>query len=188
VQGARWLPWGVTVIALAAVGAVLAGRRGDPAPRGEPLSVSKPGRENVTTLFRDSIALLEARVQDDGSDTTALLALGRLWQDAHRATEAARYYERYVALNAGARQVWLDLADSYAQTGDWTRALRATESLLERFPADVAGMYNAGAIHANLGDSAAAAGWFRRVAGQDRDRNMAARGVEALRKLGVAED
>jgi tetratricopeptide (TPR) repeat protein len=143
-----------------------------------------PARENVAPGLGRELAALEHRVTVTAGDTGALHRLASLYQDAHQPGKAAVYYRRYLEHVPADRQAWLDLAAVCAAAADWECALRATDGLLARDSLDPAALFNAGAIRANRGDTAAARRWFARAAGQARDPELAGRAAAALRQLG----
>lgn len=156
----------------------------------EPAALSSlavvPSRANVNPGYAREVAALQHRVAVDPRDTAALLRLARLHQDAHQPSVAVAYYRKYVALAPADRQAWLDLAAASAAAGDWAAALGATDALLARDSLDPAALFNRGAILASQGDTEAARNWWRRVAAQRRDPELAQRASASLRQLGEA--
>ncbi len=141
-----------------------------------------PNKDNVSHAFRVRMARLTNRLDAAPDDTTALLEMATLLQDAHRPDSAAVLYERYVRLHPANRQAWLDLANNYAEVGRWDRAEEATRRLLEHYPEDPAAMFNLGAIAANRGDVTAASKWWTRVR-QASDPTLSAMADEALVRI-----
>ena len=149
----------------------------------EPQVAFTPDGKNVTPSFHVEMEALKESLEETPADTTALLRMARLKQDGHQTEEAIAYYERYLDLRPEGRQAWLDLARSYGQMARWAEALTATQALLRHFPEDPAGLYNLGAIHANMGNSVEARTAWERVVGQDRDVEMRAMAEGALKRL-----
>jgi len=101
-----------------------------------------------------------------------MLKLARLLQDGHQTEQAVIEYRRYLRLVPGSREGWLDLAKAYGVLRNWPDALSATDSLLVHFPDDPSGLYNRGAVLANLGRMAEAREMWRKVEQQDVDPQM----------------
>ena len=146
------------------------------------VAASIPSRDNVAPSYHTTEMKLRERLESDSSDSAALSALGRLLQDGHRSAEAAGFLERYAAI-APERQILLDLAVAHEAAGDLESARRAIDRLLERFPEDPAGLYDRGAIEANLGNAAGVLSWFERAAEQTADTVTAAAARAALARL-----
>lgn len=144
---------------------------------------ASPTREDVRSQFHVDADRLRMRVEKALHDSTLLITLARLLQGAHRPTEAASYYERYVALIPSDRQARLGLASVYAAVAQWEEAKGAMLSLLEVIPDDPAAMYNLGAIDANLGNYQEATAWWRRVSEGGADEALAVKATESLRRI-----
>ncbi len=147
-------------------------------------TASVPGKANVDHSVRAETEALKQQARRAPRDTTALLRLAVLLQDAHQPAEAATYYQRYVALQPANRQAWLDLANCYAETKAWAEARAATQHLLDRYPDDPAAQYNMGAILANLADYEGARQWWEKARRQTSDAAIAGRAAASLRQLG----
>ena len=146
-------------------------------------SDAAPSSANVDPTFHTQLMALRQQVDAAPSDTTLLLQLARLEQDAHQFAEAATTYERVLALAPDHRQAYLDLALSYGQLGLWNEARIATERLLARDPDDPSALYNLGAIHANQGEAEDARRLWTRVQQQSRDAQLAQQATASLTRL-----
>lgn len=146
-------------------------------------AVADPSASNVDPSFHAQLMALRQEVDAAPTDTTVLLRLARLEQDAHQFAEAAATYERVLTLAPDHRQAYLDLALSYGQVGQWAEARSATERLLARYPDDPAALYNLGAIHANQGETDDARRIWTRVQQQTQDAAMAERATASLARL-----
>jgi hypothetical protein len=135
---------------------------------------ASPTREDVRSQFHVDVERLRMRVEKAPHDSTLLITLARLLQGAHRPTEAASYYERYVALIP---------SDRHAAVAQWEEAKGAMLSLLEVIPDNPAAMYNLGAIDANLGNYQEATAWWRRVSEGGADEALAVKATESLRRI-----
>ena len=146
--------------------------------------VPEPSADNVDPGFHARLMTLRARLATPPDDAAALLEAARLEQDAHQLEQAAEHYERYLALDPGEHQVWLDLANVYAGLARWDDARRVSERMLEHFPDDPSALYNLGAIAANQSDAdTARRHWTAVRAGSDE--RLAAQAETSLAQLGA---
>lgn len=143
-----------------------------------------PNKDNVSVEFRGQLESLKLRLAATPDDTVVLVQMARLFDDAHQPGAAIPYYERYLTINPGDRQVWLDLAGAYGAMGRWGDALETTRSALRMKPDDVVAMYNLGAIHANMGSYAEARGWWEKVRDHS-DASLAETAVASLERLSL---
>lgn len=147
-------------------------------------AADSPNAGNVTDEFRAERHRLEALVEENRADTVSLLALARLLHDAHMDADAIPYYQAYANNHPNNRQVWLDLANVQASTGDWSGALASTEAVLMLYPDDPFALYNLGAIRANTGDRAGAEEAWSRVVAQRQNPGLAAQAASSIKRLG----
>jgi tetratricopeptide (TPR) repeat protein len=135
-----------------------------------------PSATNVSTTFRNQLALLEQKVTATPGDTASLIALGRLKLDAHDLPGAVAALQAYVDLVPGNRQAWLDLANAFGLNKDWDGAEEALDQMLVLFPEDGAAQYNMGAVLANDGRLPEAMPWWHKaVNGADTEAATSAR-------------
>lgn len=142
-----------------------------------------PSGDNLAPGFHVEMEAIRQRLDAAPQDTSLLLRMAHLKHDGHQLEEAVAYYERYVDLRPDGRAPWLDLARCLGELGRWDEALTATETLLERFPGDPAGLYNQGAIFANLGRLDEARTVWQDVSKQDANPEMQALAADALDRL-----
>lgn len=117
-----------------------------------PLPHEEPAANNVSSDYLERVEQLRTYVESNPQDTTHLLRLARMYHDGHHPESAAFYYEKLLTLNPANRQVWLDLANCYAESMQWEKALETTEIMLKHFPGDGEALYNLGAVYANMGN------------------------------------
>ncbi len=142
-----------------------------------------PSKGDVDPSFHVSVEQLKSQVQDEPRNAEAVLQLARLLQDSHQLDSAATAYERYLSMNPLSREAWLDLAQVYGSLGEWPKALSACDSLLARYPDDPSGLYNKGAVFANLGIMHEATDLWEHVKNQTADPQMAKMAELALRRV-----
>ncbi len=143
----------------------------------------QPTAENVDPTFHARLMALRQEVEDAPSDTSKLLELAHLYQDAHQLAEAATVYEQILAVAPEHRQAHLDLALCYSQLGQWESAQGAMERLLARYPDDPSALYNLGAIQANDGNYDEAERIWKRVQAQTADIHLASQASASLEQL-----
>jgi len=141
-----------------------------------------PSADNVDPTFHARLMRLREQLEATPEDTTVLLDLARLEQDAHQHDRSAGHYERFLALSPRNHQVWLDLANVYAGQELWDEARDASERMLERYPDDPSAMYNLGAIFANQGQVEEAKQWWTTVQESD-DPRLAEQATNSLAQL-----
>ena len=145
-----------------------------------------PSADNVAPTVHARLMGLKEQLETAPDDTTALLDLARLEQDAHQHDAAAEHYERFLALSPRNHQVWLDLANVYAGASRWNDARDASERMLTHYPDDPSAMYNLGAIAANQGQFDEARRRWEPVRDGD-DQSLAEQAATSLSQLsGVA--
>ena len=145
-----------------------------------------PSADNVDPTFHARLMRLREQLETTPEDTTVLLDLARLEQDAHQHDRSAEHYERFLALSPRNHQVWLDLANVYAGQGLWDEARDASERMLEQYPDDPSAMYNLGAILANQGQADDARTWWTAVQSSD-DTRLAEQATNSLAQLAGAQ-
>jgi len=143
----------------------------------------EPSADNVDPAFHSRLMVLEREVEESPTDTTKLLELAHLHQDAHQMAEAAEAYEQLLEVVPDHRQAYLDLALCYTEVGRLEDAQTTTDALLERYPNDPAGLYNLGAIHANQEQYREAREIWGRVQTQTEDAQLAAQATASLAQL-----
>lgn len=144
---------------------------------------TEPSAENVAPSFHARVMALEDELESTPQDTSLLIELAHLRQDAHQLEEAVSLYERVLEIAPNEKQVLLDLAVSYGGLDRWDDALQTTEELLERFPGDPSGLYNLGAIYANQLDFDQAKSTWELVAAQTVNAEMAGLAMQSLSQL-----
>lgn len=146
----------------------------------------EPSSDNVSETHRNQVQELKMYLQEHPEDTTHLLRLARLYHDGHNPGSAAIYYERFLKIHPKQRQVWLDLANCFAESSQWPKALEATESMLQYYPSDGEGRYNLGAIYANMGNSEQAVTVWNQLNSETSDpkiRQLAVQSIERIKPL-----
>ncbi len=176
----------VALVVLLVVAGVRFGSRAfrgrTPQTAGEVSGEPAPSSENVSHAFRVRVEELRGRLDAEPADTLALGQLADLLFDAHRLEEAAGLYERYLAIEPHARQVWLDLAAARADLGLLADAEGTLARMLEEYPDDPAATWNLGALAANQGRMEEAAEWWHRTAASS-DSTLSRMAREALSRL-----
>lgn len=144
---------------------------------------AQPSAENVDPTFHARLMALQQAVEETPRDTSKLLELAHLHQDAHQMAEAAEAYEQLLVVVPDHPQAHLDLALCYSELGRWAEAQATMEALLAQIPDDPAGLYNLGAIHANQGQYEEARNIWERVQAQEEDVHLASQASASLTQL-----
>ncbi len=159
----------------------------DPArPEAERLSPDRtlePDASNVSSSTHTQLQSLRMRIIEAPDDTTHLVRLARLLQDAHKPEEAARNYKHYLALHPDNYQVWLDMTQSFGQARLWDEALIALNDMLDRYPDDPSALYNLGAVYANLGRNQEARQVWQRTIDQNKEAEVTLLARTSIQKL-----
>lgn len=142
-----------------------------------------PNAENVSSQYHAQVEALKQRLQTVPNDTTHLIRLAQLYQDGHQQDKAILQYEHYLKLHPRNHQAWLDLATCYGNQNEWQHALSTTERLLKTYPDDAFGLYNLGAIHANMGQFKAAREIWTRLTRLENNPHIVAMAKQSLEKL-----
>lgn len=151
------------------------------------LESPQPSAENVDPTFHARLMALRQAVEETPTDTSKLLELAHLHQDAHQMAEAAEAYEQLLDVAPDHEQAHLDLALCYSELGRWSEAQATMEALLVQNPDDPSALYNLGAIHANQAEYEEARRIWERVQAQSEDAQLAARATASLGQLdGIA--
>lgn len=142
-----------------------------------------PSAENVSSQYQSEVQSLTNRLQKFPDDTTHLLRLAILYQDGHQPQKAITRYEHYLKLHPGNHQAWLDLTSCYGKISDWNKALATSKRLLDHFPDDPFGLYNLGAIYANMGQVKEARREWARIITLNTNPKVSSMASESLKKL-----
>jgi tetratricopeptide (TPR) repeat protein len=102
-------------------------------------------------------------LQANPKDTTALLALGSMYEIANRFEETADYYRRYLEVVPDNVQVRMNLAGVYYNNQQRQQALNELQQLLKHRPNYDYAMYNMGVIYLAEGKKDEAIKWWHKV-------------------------
>jgi tetratricopeptide (TPR) repeat protein len=149
----------------------------------EQLTTSPDVAEEVTPSFHLELEQLRARIQENPVDTASILRLAHLLHDSHQLPDAVDAYRSYLTIVPGSRAGWIDLTRALGETGDWKTALAAVDTLLTRFPNDPSGLYNKGAILANMGERDSARSYWDLARRQHEDPGIQKMAETAIGRL-----
>jgi tetratricopeptide (TPR) repeat protein len=180
-----WLGGGVLVVTVFFL-RLPGDTRGPDAKSKAPHVAVAPAVATAGNVAHDVVAREEqllARLRSDPDNLIARIELARFYQDSHRPRAAIEHYEFLLASRPEDRQVWVDFTVCLGEAGEWERARTVMADFLDRWPDDLEGMYNLGAIYANSGDRDQAKTWWNRVAQQEIDPDLAAKASAAISKI-----
>jgi tetratricopeptide (TPR) repeat protein len=115
--------------------------------------------EKVSKQIADYKSALEANPKD----TTALLALGGMYEIASRFDEAGDYYRRYLEVAPDNVPVRMSLAGVYFNNSQWQQASNELQQVLKHQPNYDYAMYNLGVIYLHEGKKDEAIKWWHKV-------------------------
>jgi tetratricopeptide (TPR) repeat protein len=163
---------------------VAANQAVSPAARAESADTGfEPDASNVAPTMQSQLEALRKRVVNQPEDTTHVIRLARLLQDAHKPEEAATYYRHYLALHPGNYQAWLDMTRCLGQSQLWSQAEKAVMDMLERYPDDPSALYNLGAVYANVSRNLEAHDIWSRIIEMDKNPEVTLLSQRSLTRL-----
>ncbi|TNE70586.1 hypothetical protein EP331_11830 [bacterium] len=109
-----------------------------------------PNAGNVSGSFQKQVLDLETYLAEHPQDTTHLVLLAHLYQDAHQPQKASPFYKRLLAIQKKNTQHWLDYITVLGEEQKWNEAESVCLEMLGLFD-DESAKYNLGAIYANQG-------------------------------------
>lgn len=142
-----------------------------------------PNAGNVSSQFQAELDALDEWLKEAPDDTTHILRLAILYQDGHQPKKAIPLYEHYLKLHPNNHQAWLDLTSCYGNASEWNKALNTCKRFLTHFPDDPFGLYNIGAIYANMGLTKAARSAWARIITLNTNAHVAAMATRSLHRL-----
>ncbi len=172
-----WVAFGVMVVTALVNLAVESGRGGGPASSAAPArDVMPPG---------ERIAQIKAFLEENPDKVEALVALGDLYFEADRVSEAIEVFERAEALEPRSVHILNDLGMLYQRRGDYDAAIEKFRSVLEVSPDHLSSLLNIGMIYRySKGDDEKALRIFQEVLSKNpeaRIREMAAEEIRLLK-------
>ncbi|MDZ7289463.1 MAG: tetratricopeptide repeat protein [candidate division KSB1 bacterium] len=114
-------------------------------------------------------------------DTTALLALGSMYELASLFTEAADYFRRYLEIAPNNVMVRMSLAGAYYSSNQREQALNELQQVLKYQPGYDYAMYNLGVILHEQGKHEDAIGWWHKVIEANPSGELAQKAREQLK-------
>jgi len=117
-------------------------------------------------------------------DTTALLALGGMYEIAGRFEEAAGYFKRYLEIVPANASIRMNLAGVYYNNAQRPLALNELQLVLKDHPDYVYAMFNLGVIYLAEGKKDEAIKWWRKVMETNPNGELAQKAREEIQKAG----
>jgi cytochrome c-type biogenesis protein CcmH/NrfG len=109
-------------------------------------SLPPPGMPSQSQMLSTQAAPLQARLQANPKDTTALIELGNLYFDAQQFSDAIGYYTRALNENPNDPNVRTDMGIAYYYSGDPDRALKEFDRSLKTDPRHSQTLFNVGVV------------------------------------------
>lgn len=117
-------------------------------------------------------------------DTTALLALGGMYEIAGRLEEAADYFKRYLEVMPNNAAVRMSLAGVYYNNAQRPLALNELQQVLKYNPNYDYAMFNLGVIYLAEGKKDEAIKWWHKVMETNPNGELAQKAREEIQKAG----
>jgi len=117
-------------------------------------------------------------------DTTALLALGSMYEIAGRFEEAADYFRRYLEVAPENIAVRMSLAGIYYNDAKRQQALNELQQVLKHQPNYDYAMFNLGVVYLAEGQKDEAIKWWRKVMEADPSGELAQKAREQIQAAG----
>jgi Flp pilus assembly protein TadD len=126
---------------------------------------------------------LEDSLKKNPGHVPILVRMAQIHMDLGDKDQAVRRLREAVEAEPKNPQARLELGRALFESGDVHGAIRETNSLLEMDPYDIDGLYNLGAIYANLGQDDRAREYWTKAVSVDPDSESAQRPMNALKQL-----
>jgi len=123
-------------------------------------------------------------LQANPKDTTALLALGGMYEIAGRFEEAADYFKRYLEVMPNNAAVRMSLAGVYYNNAQRPLALNELQQVLKYNPGYDYAMFNLGVIYLAEGKKDEAIKWWHKVVETNPNGELAEKAREEIQKAG----
>ena|SRR3990167_2097789 len=126
---------------------------------------------------------LQMHLQNKPSHPPILLRMAQLSREMGKLSEAAEHLRNILQQEPDNLDARLELGRTLYESGDIEGAIRETKRIVDKNPKHVAALYNLGAIHANLSNSALASQYWNRAVASDPQSESgrnAQRGLDAL--------
>jgi len=147
---------------------------------GDGQGVDMAAMENV----RKQIDKYKSNLTANPKDTTALLALGGMYEIAGRFEEAADYFKRYLEVVPNNAPVRMSLAGVYYNNVQRPQALNELLQVLKYQPNYDYAMFNLGVIYLAEGKKDEAIKWWHKVMEANPNGELAQKAREEIQKAG----
>jgi len=151
-----------------------------PPTEGDGQGVDMAAMENV----RKQIDKYKSALTANPKDTTALLALGGMYEIAGRFEEAADYFKRYLEVVPTNAPVRMSLAGVYYNNAQRPQALTELQQVLKYQPNYDYAMFNLGVIYLAEGKKDEAIKWWHKVMEVDPNGELAQKAREQIQAAG----
>lgn len=123
-------------------------------------------------------------LQTNPKDTTALLALGGMYEIAGRFEDAADYFKRYLEVVPGNNTIRMSLAGVYYNNAQRPLALNELQKVLKNDPNYDYAMFNLGIIYLAEGKKDEAIKWWHKVMETNPNGELAQKAREQIQAAG----
>jgi tetratricopeptide (TPR) repeat protein len=128
-------------------------------------------------------AALEEQLKNNPDHPPILFRLAEMEREAGRPQGAVPYLKKILEHDASNQDARLELGRALYDSGDTDGALKETQRLLADHPGQVDGLYNLGAIYANLNRADLARQYWSQAVAADPNSDSGKRAKDALAQL-----
>ena len=149
-------------------------------------SSSTPSKENASKGVVEQINHLKDVVKKDSTNASMHFELARMLQDAHRPSEAMRYYARGLVLDPSNTATRIDYSLCLFEAGRIPEATDQNQRVLRKEPSNPQALYNLGALYANTGRNDSARVYWGKLLYKHAGHELATKARENLKQLPAA--
>ncbi|MGE5363984.1 MAG: tetratricopeptide repeat protein [Bacteroidota bacterium] len=146
-------------------------------------AVTKSGVGNVQVSDSSGLRELESEYMRDTTNATLILSLANRLSDAQSYMKAAGYYKKYLSINPGNADVWVDLGVCYYGLRDYAAAKESISHGLKIDPKHQIALLNMGIVSFAAGDREEARSWWQKAAEAGEGTQTGIRARELLKSI-----
>ncbi|MBM4165517.1 MAG: tetratricopeptide repeat protein [Ignavibacteria bacterium] len=143
-------------------------------------NAAKPSKENVARRVQQEIENLQHSVEKEPNNISLLMQLANFLFDAHQMSEAKKYYERILQLDAKNTAARLELSVCYYHEQNFQQAISLMKEILSYEPRNQDAMYNLGSLYATMKNDAEALTWWKRTVQANDTSELAKKSKENI--------
>lgn len=146
-------------------------------------SVTMSGGGNVQVPDSSALRQLESEFMRDTTNASLMLSLANRLSDLQSFEKAAGYYKRYLNINPGNADVWVDLGVCYYGLRDYAAAKESISHGLKIDPKHQIALLNMGIVSFAAGDREEARSWWQKASEAGEGTQTGIRAKELLKSI-----